>query len=113
MEIAEVEVSAPEMAIALVFGDSAPEFDLVLYPTSEPFADAAELCTPPPALTELNEYMEDTDIRFDSISGMDGRARREASGSCDTFESSDIIPGDNLGVSISSTAISSLLDLLL
>lgn len=81
-------------------------------PPSEPFADAAELGTPP-ARTELNEYIDDTDIRFDeSKSDMEGRGRSAPSGNCGCFVSSVIFPGESLGVS-KSTAISSLLDLLL
>lgn len=90
-------------------GDRVPEGALVFVPPSEPLADAAELGAPP-ALAELNEYIDDTDMRFVSISDMEGLLRRAASGNCECLDSSDMIPGDNLGVSISSTAMLSLLD---
>jgi hypothetical protein len=67
----------------------------------------------PPALAELSEYIEDTDIRFPSSSEIEAFGRNAGSGSCVCFESSAIAPDDSLGVSKSSTAMSSLLVLLL
>jgi hypothetical protein len=77
-------------------------------PASEPFADAAELGTPP-ARTELREYIDDTDMRFVSISEIEGLVRRAGSGSAPCFDSSPIVPGLSLGVVKSSTAMSSAL----
>lgn len=48
-------------------------------PISEPFTDAAELGIPP-ARTELREYIEETDVRLFSRSGIEGRGRRAGSG---------------------------------
>jgi hypothetical protein len=81
-----------------------PEGVLVLAPVplSDPVADAPELGAPP-ALAEVNEYIDETDIRFVS------KSRIAGSGSWECLDSSAIMPGDNLGVSKSSTAISSLL----
>ena len=90
-------------------GDNVPEGVLVFVPvpTSDPFADAAELGAPP-ARTEPREYIDDTDIRFVSSSGMECLGRKAASGNVGCFGSSAMMPGDNLGVSRSSTASSSL-----
>lgn len=95
-------------------GDSGPvdALPFVLFPISEPFADAAELGAPP-ALAELREYIEETDIRFGSRSEIDRLDRSAASGSGECFVSSAMVPEDNLGVSRSSIAHSSLLVLLL
>jgi hypothetical protein len=112
-DTAEVEVSGCDIPKALV-GDKDP-VDALLFvpvPTSEPFADAAELGAPP-TLAELREYIEDTDMRFGSISDIDGLERRAGSGSGECFVSSAIVLEANRGVSKSSTAKSSLLDLLL
>jgi hypothetical protein len=79
-------------------------------PASEPFADAAELGAPP-ARTELREYIEETDIRFDSSWSADGLGRRAGSGSAPAELISSVIPGDSRGVS-KSTAKSSPLALL-
>ena len=112
-EIADVDVSGPEAPSGLLFGDNVPDVDGTLYPPSDPLADAAELGAPP-ALADPNEYIDETDIRFVSMSGIDGRDRRAASGNCECFGSSAMTPGDSLGVSKSpSTAISSLLPRLL
>lgn len=81
-------------------------------PASDPFAEAAELGTPP-ALAELSEYIEDTDMRFESISDVDVLGRNARSGGWEGFESSAMAPGVDLGGSKSSTAISSLLVFLL
>lgn len=75
----EVEVSGCESPSALV-EDNVPDAALAVVPISDPFADAAELGAPP-ALTELREYMEDTDMRFESISDIDGLGRNAGSGS--------------------------------
>ena len=51
-------------------GDIADDEERVLVaeaPGSEPFADAVELGAPP-ALTDVKEYIEDTDMRFGSRS---------------------------------------------
>lgn len=104
-DMADVEVSGCESASAFV-GDNVPGADLPVAPFSDPFADAAELGAPP-ALTELREYMDDTDIRFPSISVIEAFGRNAASGNWVCFESSAIAPAVNLGVSKSSTAISS------
>lgn len=92
-------------------GDNAPEAVLALVPVSDPLADAAELRAPP-ALTELSEYMEDTDIRFESKSVIDGFGLNAESGSEECFESSAIVPDTSRGVSKSSIATSLLLRLL-
>lgn len=76
-------------------------------PTSDPLADAAELGTPP-ALAELSEYMDETDMRLGAISDSDGAARSWGSGNEELLESSAILVGASLGVSVSSTADSSL-----
>ena len=53
-----------------------PEGALVFVPVplSDPFVEAAELGAPP-ALAEVNEYIDETDIRFGS------KSRRAGSGS--------------------------------
>lgn len=81
-ETAEVAVSAEENCFV---GDKVPEVALVVnpVPTSDPFADAAELGAPNP-LAELSEYIEETDIRFadfDSKSDIEGFGLRAGSGS--------------------------------
>jgi hypothetical protein len=110
-EILEVLVSGCEEPMPFV-GDKAPDTDTALVfvpvPTSEPFAEAAELGTPP-ARAELREYTEEMDIRFELMSDRDGRERTAESGSSGCFEASAIMPGESLGVSKSSTATSSLL----
>lgn len=109
-EMADVPVSA--CPIPLVVGDIAPVGVLVVVvvpdPSSDPLADAAELGAPP-ARAELREYIEETDIRFASMSDMEGRWRRAASGSCESFDSSLMMPGERRGVSTSSTATLSVL----
>ena len=97
-----------------LFGDKVPEavLDFVPVPGSDPLTDAAELCAPP-ALAELREYTDDTDMRLESISDKEGLGFSTDSDSCERFASSAMIVGGNRGVSKSSTAISSLLVLLL
>jgi hypothetical protein len=103
-ETVEVEVSGWEVTEP-PFGDKVPPCALELGPpASDPLADAAELGAPPPALTELSEYMDETDIRLEPISVSDGAARSKGSGSEECLESSAILPGESLGVSESSTA---------
>ena len=92
-------------------GDSVAEAVLAVTPASDPLADAAELGAPP-ALAELSEYMEDTDIRFESKSVVDGFGLNAGSGSGECLESSAIVPDTSRGVSKSSTATSLLLRLL-
>jgi hypothetical protein len=91
-----------------LLGDKAPVdvLELVPAPTSDPLVEAAELGTPP-ALAELREYIDDTDIRFELISDNDG-VGRSASGSEECLVSSAMVAGGNFGVSQSSTAQSSL-----
>lgn len=111
-DTAEVDVSGWDVTEPLL-GDKLPVGPLGFGPpASEPLAEAAELCTPP-ARTELSEYMDETDIRFEPKSDSEGAARSEESGSEECFDSSAIFPGASLGVSESSTAKSSLLVLLL
>lgn len=107
-----MEVSGCEIPSDFAGGDKVADAVLDDVPVSDPFAEAAELGAPP-ALTELSEYMEDTDIRFESRSDVDGLDRNAGSGSCTCFASSAIVPCISLGVSKSSTAKSSLLVLLL
>jgi hypothetical protein len=110
-DTADVDVSACEIPSALA-GDNVPEAVLAAVPVSDPLADVAELVAPP-ALAEPSEYIEDTDIRFESKSGIDGFGLNAGSGSWVCFESSAIVPDASRGVSKSTTAISSLLILLL
>ncbi len=84
-----------------MLGDRGPAgvrvFDPV--PTSDPFADAAELGAPP-ARAELREYIEDTDMRLVSNSGIEGLARSAASGSWYVASSFvPMLPADIFGVS--------------
>ena len=79
-DTADVDVSGGEIPIALV-GDKLIGALLAVVPLSEPFADAAELGVPP-ALTEESEYIEETDILFESISVIDGLGLNAGSGSC-------------------------------
>lgn len=95
-DTADVEVSGCDTPRAFA-GDNVTE-DLPVAPFSDPFADAAELGTPP-ALTELREYMDDTDIRFPSNSVVEAFGRNAASGKCVCFASSAIAPAVNLGAS--------------
>jgi len=76
-DIAKVDVSG----WAILFADNVPAGVRVFVPvpTSEPFADAAELGIPP-ARTEPSEYIEETDVRLFSRSGTEGRGRRAGSG---------------------------------
>jgi hypothetical protein len=75
-------------------------------PASDPFADVAELLSPPPppALAELIEYIDDDDIRFMSLSIVPPRGLNEASGSGVCLAGSAITPAASLGVPISSMA---------
>lgn len=116
-ETADVPGSA---CILLVFGDSAPDGVLdpiavavvAPVPGSDPLAEAIELGAPP-ARAELREYIEETDILFESNSETDGLCLNAGSGKESFCVSSAMIPGESFGVSISSTAKSSLLVLLL
>ena len=103
-----LEESAPDGVLpTTVAAEAAP------VPGSEPFAEPTELGAPP-ARAELREYIEDTDIRFDSISDIEGLCLSAGSGNWESFGvSSAMFPGESLGVSKSSTAKSSLLVLLL
>jgi len=78
-----------------LLGDNAPDAARVFAPASDPFADAAELGGPP-ARTELSEYIDDTDMRFVSNSGIEGLGLRAGSGRCAYLDSSAIIPGESL-----------------
>lgn len=78
-----------------------PDVDLV--PLSEPFAEAAELAIAP-ARTELREYIEDTDARFEaSVLAICGLAVESGVG----LAKSNVLLAESLGVSESSTAYSS------
>lgn len=77
--MAEVAVSGCDIPSPL-FGDKVPDVDLVVVPGSDPFAEAAELSTPP-ALAELSEYIDEIDIRFVSFSVIERLGPRAASGS--------------------------------
>ena len=109
--MAEVEVSGWEVTEPLL-GDKEPPGPLEIEPpASDPLADAAELGAPP-ARTEPSEYMDETDMRLEPRSESDGAARNAGSGSEECLKSSAILPGASFGVSVSSTAKSSLLVLL-
>ncbi len=84
-----------------MLGGVVPEAGRV--PASEPVAEAVELATPP-ALAELNEYNEDVDIRFDSLSMPEPRGLIAASGNVGCLLGSAIFPTVLFGVSKSSTA---------
>lgn len=72
-------------------------------PTSDPAAEAAELCTPP-ALAELKEYRDEVDMRLFSALVLDPALRIAGSGSGTYFAGSDMFPASNFGVSESSMA---------
>lgn len=108
----EVAVSGWETPSGLLPCDNEPDVvrDFVAAPESDPLMEAPGLFVPPPpALTELREKTEETDMRFASISDIDGVGLRGASGKWGRFPSSAMVPAESRGVSKSSTAISSLL----
>jgi hypothetical protein len=96
----EVEVPGCDNPIFLPPG-IVPDAGLV--PASDPLAEAGELCTPP-ALGELNEYIEEVDIRFPSDSATEPRRLKAASGNGRCLDISAMLPAANLGVSKSSMA---------
>lgn len=71
-DTADVAVSGRDIPGGFEF-ISDPEGDRELAPVvvSPPFVDTAELCVPP-ALAEFREMADDTDIRFEFISDIDG-----------------------------------------
>jgi hypothetical protein len=75
-------------------GDIGPDAERV--PVSDPLADVAELGAPP-ALAELREYMEDTDIRLFSLSAPEFRGLIADSGNGDGRLPSVMMLGDSLG----------------
>lgn len=79
-------------------------------PYSEPVTEPAELGTPP-ARTEVSEYTDDADMRFESASDIDCRGLDAGSGSSGCRVSLAIFPAGKRGVSRSSTALSSWLSL--
>jgi hypothetical protein len=97
---AEVEVSGCDIPTALPPG-IAPEVGLV--PASDPFAEAAELWTPP-ALAEVKEYIDGVDMRFPSDSAAGLRGFKAASGNKGCLDMSAMLPAANFGVSRSSMA---------
>jgi hypothetical protein len=100
----DVEVSGGDVPIALPPG-ILPDVGLV--PVSDPFAELAELGTPP-ALAEFKEYIEEVDMRFPSDSAVVLRGLKAASGNEGCLERSTILPATNFGVSKSSITDSGL-----
>ena len=99
-ESADVEISGWEILNPLP-PDMPPDAGLLL--TSEPLAEAVELC-PPPARAEFKEYMDDVDMRLISKSVVEPRGRKAASGNGGCLGRSDILPAASFGVSKSSIA---------
>lgn len=94
----DVEVSGGDVPIGFTPGKFP---DVGLVPVSDPFAEAAELGTPP-ALAEFKEYIEEVDVRFPSDSPVRLRGSKAASGNEGCLESSAIVPAASFGVSKSS-----------